>query len=158
MRPAFFLFAIPALLFCGCKESPVTSGEKPLYLHWFTLDSDQKFIPLHSAVVRLGEEIDSDGLKGKIVKGSLGLHATLEGHYGLSTGKFRNYIELEGLFGPALYDYSGAIHVTSFVVSCKPDSRQFYAEHSRRRSIVPSEEDYTIDLTIPLFAGPEPDR
>ena len=158
MKPNSILFALAVLLTSSCDRSPTAAVGDKLYLHWFTVGSEQEFIPLQSSEVHLGEQINSEGLDGKILRDSRGLHATLRGHYGLSTGDFRNYVKPSEIFGPAVYSYSGVIHTTYFVVSSHPDAIVFYNELRQRKPVEPSDDgSFEIDLNLPLFVDPKPE-
>ncbi len=158
MKSNSILFAFAVFFTSSCDRSQTAAAGDELYLHWFTIGSEQEFIPLQSSEVHLGEEIGSEGLKGKVLRDSRGLHATLEGHYGLSTGDFRNYVAPEEIFAPAAYSHSGVIHVTYFVVSSDPDPKPFYNEIIEGKTVEPSDNDsFEIDLTLPLFVDPEPE-
>lgn len=142
----------------SCDRSSTDPNGTALHLHWFTIGSEQEFIPLQSSEILLGEDFDSGALKGKILKDSKGYHATLQGHHGLSTGDFRNYIEPDEIFGPSVYSYSGAIHATYFVVSSNPNLKNFYDELMKRRLVKPDDNgSYEIDLNLSLFVDPEPE-
>ena len=158
-KPILILFALAALLTSSCDQSPTAAAGDELYLHWFTIGSEQEFILLNSSEVRLGEEIDSESLKGKVLRDSKGLHATLQGSYALSVGDFRNYVEPDEIFGPAVYNFSGGtIHTTYFVVSSNLDPKPFYDELRRGKPVeLPDEDSFAIDFNIPLFADPEPE-
>jgi hypothetical protein len=158
MKPSSILITLSILLVLSCDRTPTDSAGDKLYLHWFAVGSEQEFIPLQSSEVHLGEQIKSEGLNGKILRDSRGLHATLEGHYGLSTGDFRNYVEPDEIFGPAAYSYSGVIHTTYFVVSSHPEAMAFYNELRQRKPVEPSDDSsFEIDLDLPLFVDPEPE-
>ena len=158
MKQFSILFALAAFLASGCDRSPAVTAQDKLYFHWFTIGSDQEFIPLESFEIHLGEEINLERLNGKVLRDSGGLHATIEGRYGLSVGNFRNYIEQDEIFGPAMYSYSGGIHATYFVVSANPDPKLLYQEIGQRKPVISDDDDsYTIDLDLPLFVDPEPE-
>lgn len=122
------------------------------------MGSEQEFIPLQSTELHLGEQIESKDLNGRIIRDSRGIHATLRGHYGLSTGGFRNYVEPEKIFGPAAYAYSAVVHTTYFVVSSRPDAMVFYKQLRQRKPVEPNDQSsFEIDLNVPLFVAPEPE-
>lgn len=147
-----------AFLF-GCEKAAVEPAEEKLFLHWFTLGQKEELVSLRSAEIEMGEEIDSDGLTGRVIRDWKGIHATLRGHHGLSTGDFRNYVEPEEIFGPAAYHYSGVIHTTYFVVSANPEVEPFYDRLIERRNtpFVLDSDSFEIDLNLTLFADPEPE-
>jgi hypothetical protein len=156
MKIHFFLFffAIPWL--SGCSESSVAEQEPPLFLHWFTRNSDQEYLLLQTMEIELGEEIATERLSGKILRDSRGLHATLEGSYETSVGYLRNYVELDERFAPAMYSYGFAIHGTYFVLSADPRLDLAAQKKSLELPFTRGEdEDYTIDLNLSLFVDPE---
>jgi hypothetical protein len=156
MKPTNALIMSAVFLACWWDAPISAAQEDPLYLHWFTFDEEQDFVPLQSIKIRLGERVDSAGLKGLVLKDAKGLHATLEGSYGLSVGDYGNYIQLDTIFSPVRYNYSGAIFVTFFAVSTTADADQFHSEFLEKQKNKPREDDYSIDLTIPLFVDSEP--
>lgn len=150
---------VTVLVTASCEKPPEADREAELFLHWFAAGREQELISLWSDRIRLGERIESEGLEGVVIRDSRGLHATLEGSYGMSVGEFGNYIEEDEVFSPALYSFSGAIHVTYFVVSTHPDPAPFFQRRNEMNLRGEQGEDpYAIDLDLPLFVDPEPGR
>jgi len=158
MQRHSIVFVLAAFLVSSCDNHPTGPREKELYLHWFTVGSEQEFIPLKSLAVDPGEEFDSPGLKGNVLRNSEGYHVTLRAHYGPSVGDFRNYIELDEVFGPSVYSYSGAIHSTYFVISSSLNPEPFYNELMEGKTGESGTNgSYGIDLNLPLLVDPKPE-